>query len=158
MKRPVREKKHRLPHDVYVGEIVAAFTICIQDRNAFFTTEERFHVFEKILLGELRANLCDAVVYLFMPDHCHLLLKGISEKSDLLKVVKMFKQRTGFWFYKEFKDLRWEKGFYDHIVRDDGEIERQVRYILSNPLRANLVDDWKKYKYKGSSLFNLGEW
>jgi hypothetical protein len=33
-----------------------------------------------------------------------------------------------------------------------------LKYILNNPLRAGIVENWKEYKFKGSSIYNLDEW
>ena len=32
-----------------------------------------------------------------------------------------------------------------------------VRYILYNPVRKQLVENWKDYKYKGSQVYDLNE-
>ena len=32
----------------------------------------------------------------------------------------------------------WQNESYDHIVRDDFEYERMVRYVLENPRKAGL--------------------
>jgi REP element-mobilizing transposase RayT len=40
----------------------------------------------------------------------------------------------------------WQHESYDHIVRDDAEFERIVKYVLYNPVKADLVKeqaDWK---------------
>jgi len=48
--------------------------------------------------------------------------------------------------------------FYDHILRKDEDIPKQINYILQNPVRKGLVKNWKDYPYKGSTLYNLNEW
>ncbi len=39
----------------------------------------------------------------------------------------------------------WQKGYYDHAVRRDEDIELVARYIVANPLRAGLVKDIGSY-------------
>ncbi|MGD8812877.1 MAG: hypothetical protein PVI78_00215 [Anaerolineales bacterium] len=34
-----------------------------------------------------------------------------------------------------FSHFAWQRGFYDHIIRDDGDLERIRRYIRNNPLK-----------------------
>ena len=41
----------------------------------------------------------------------------------------------------------WQDESYDHIVRDQAELERIIKYVLYNPVKAGLVDDWKKWKW-----------
>ena len=41
----------------------------------------------------------------------------------------------------------WQDESYDHIVRDQAELERTIKYVLNNPVKAGLVDDWEKWKW-----------
>jgi REP element-mobilizing transposase RayT len=77
-----------------------------------------------------------------MTDHCHILLQGKSEQADTLRAVRNFKQ----------------KSFYDHILRSDEEIDKHMRYYLENPVRKEIIEDWKEYPWKGSMVFDLNEW
>jgi hypothetical protein len=36
----------------------------------------------------------------------------------------------------------WQREYYDHLVRDQSELERAIRYVAANPEKANLKD-WK---------------
>ena len=92
-----------------------------------------------------------------MPDHLHLILEGISEKSDLWKAIVMFKQQTGFWFSKNMEDVKWQKDFYDHIPRKDEDLKKLILYILNNPVRKNIVTRWQDYPFLGSIDYDLEE-
>ena len=50
------------------------------------------------------------------------------------------------------------KDYYDHIIRNDEDINNQIKYILYNPVRASLVENWNEYKFKGSTVYNFEEW
>ena len=52
-------------------------------------------------------------------------------------------------------DYFWQKDFYDHVIKKEESIAKQVRYILNNPVRKGLVDLWDKYPYSGSIGINL---
>jgi putative transposase len=41
----------------------------------------------------------------------------------------------------------WQHENYDHFVRDDAELGRIIRYVLHNPVKAGLADDWKNWKW-----------
>ena len=41
----------------------------------------------------------------------------------------------------------WEVESYDHEVRNSEDFARIVRYVLQNPVKANLVDDWRQFKW-----------
>ena len=154
----IREKHHRLMDDLYRGTQVVSFTACVRNRVPFFTTQDRFTIFEEMLLDELKRFECGCEVYLFMSDHAHLLLRGESEKADVLRAMRSFKQKTGFWLSRNHASVHWQKDFYDHILRTNEAIGRHILYILNNPVRNGLVENWKDYPFKGSTVHKLNEW
>ena len=93
-----------------------------------------------------------------MPDHGHLLIEGKLEESDLWQSIVNFKRKSGYWLTRNHPSEEWQKDFYDHILRKDEDLMKQVRYILGNPVRRGLVEDWKTYPYKGSTLYDFDEW
>lgn len=151
----IREKKHRLPRQCYGGFVCAAFTANIFNRRTPFLSTEVVRRFETILLEELTKYHCSTYAYVFMPDHVHIIIAGESETSSILDCVNMFKQRTGYWFYKNLREIRWQKDYYDHIIRSERDLSNQVRYILLNPVRAGLVKTWTSYPFKGSTKYDL---
>jgi putative transposase len=85
-----------------------------------------------------------------MPDHQHIIVTGTEEKSDVLKSIVRYKQKTGYWLSKNIPEAQWQKGFYDHIIRKHEDLSTQVRYILDNPVRKELVASWRDYPFTGS--------
>jgi len=155
---PYREKKHRLDPVIYTGRIVVSFTQCMQDRKELFINDDIFNKFESFLSAELKAGNCSSLIYLFMPDHAHILLSGNKDDSNIKKCIDSFKKKTGYWLYNNKTEYKWQKDYYDHILRKEEDLEIQVKYILNNPVRAGIVENWKKYKFKGSTVFNLNDW
>jgi len=154
----IKEKKHRLGEEIYIGERPISFTLCIKDRKQYFTNASSFKVFEQILLGELKSFDCFAFIYLFMPDHVHLVLGGNNSSSNVKKCLEMFKQKSGYYLNKNAVYFKWQKDYYDHILRSEENLEIHLKYILTNPVRAGITDYWKKYPFKGSTIYNLNEW
>jgi len=97
---------------------------------------------------------CTVPVYCFMPDHQHLILRGISPESDALKAITLYKQKVGFLFSK-YNKIKWQKDFYDHVLKTKKELINQVKYILNNPVRKGLAVNWQEYPFKGSMGYNL---
>jgi putative transposase len=153
----ISESKHRLPLDYYKGRIRATFTICVKDRRQLFTTKTVVDQFLATPKNIENKYECINWVYLFMPDHLHLIMEGRTDRSDLWKMIVLFKQKTGFWLAQKMPEIQWQKNFYDHIHRTDEDLKKQIRYILENPLRKKLVSDWIIYPFKGSLDFNLFE-
>jgi len=160
MKKPnnIRERKHRLWPELYTGERVIAFTGNVKSRKPLFTSKNIFAEFESMLVKSLTKYDCDAYVYLFMPDHFHFILTGKHSKSNIKKCIDSFKQSSGFWLHKNLPQIKWQKDYYDHILRSDEDLIAQIKYVLNNPVRSELVGYWKIYKFRGSTLYNLDEW
>lgn len=89
-----------------------------------------------------------------MPDHTHVLLEGKDVEADVLDCLSDSKQKSGYWL-GQHTGVRWQKDFFDHILRKDEDIMKQVYYILNNPVRKGIVDSWKEYPYKGSTKYDL---
>jgi putative transposase len=153
----ISESKHRLPVDCYKGRVRATFMLCVKERRQLFITKTLVDRFLAILKNTEEKYECINWVYLFMPDHLHLIIEGKSDRSDLWKMIVSFKQKTGFWLSQNAPEIQWQKDFYDHIHRTEDDLKKQIRYILENPLRKKLVSDWQIYPFKGSLDFNLDE-
>lgn len=105
---------------------------------------------------------CDLVVYVFMPEHAHMLVAGRDHSADTVRAITGFKQKTGYWLSKNRPQFHWQKDYYDHILRtwerEACELKKHVQYILENPVRKEIVSYWKDYPYKGSTVYTLDEW
>jgi REP element-mobilizing transposase RayT len=146
----IKEKKHRLPKSYYKGQISAVFTLCLYGDIRFFANLEITNTFTDILSSVVKKTNCIVPVYCFMPDHQHLIITGTSRNSDIWKTMVLYKQKTGFWMSVNRPNIRWQKDFYDHLLRVDEDITNQVKYILDNPVRKGLVLSWEEYPFKGS--------
>lgn len=153
----IREKKHRLPDVFYEGCCSVAFTACVLFRRRAFVSELMFNEVETRLIESCVQHRCSADVYLFMPDHGHIIITAEAD-GNAASAMKLFKQRTGFWFSQMRMPFRWQKDFFDHVIRGEVEYQRQVKYILNNPVEAGLAVHWREYPYKGSMRWDLSTW
>lgn len=156
------EKKHRLPKEFYRGKISTAFTLCLKkERNVAagfnLRESEMVSVFTEVLTSIITKLNCIVPVYCFMPDHQHLIITGERDDSDIWKAVVSYKQKTGFWMSEYRPGMRWQKDFYDHVIRAPEDVAAQVKYILDNPVRKGLISSWEEYPLKGSIGCKLEE-
>jgi REP element-mobilizing transposase RayT len=152
----VKEKRHRLPREFYKGTISVVFTLCLEKgvtdvASGFSLSEPKIvNCFTEILTPAINKESCIVPVYCFMPDHQHLMITGAQGDSDIWKVIVSYKQKTGFWMSTNKSGMRWQKDFYDHIIRANKDVATQVKYILDNPVRKGLVSSWEEYPFKGA--------
>ncbi len=132
-------KRPRLKSFDYTGTHAYFITILTKNHARYFKDAE--------IAGDKRFKI---LTYCFMPDHLHLLLAGEDDRSNLKKFVSLFKQKSGYWFKKIFKEDLWHISYYDHVLRKEESIEGVARYILDNPVRKGLVSDYKEYPFSWS--------
>jgi len=135
--------------NVYQGEISVSFTLCINDRVQLFNNSSIVHIFENILKSEVERSSCIVPVYCYMPDHQRLIVSGISSEADTIGLIKKYKQKTGYWLIHNQFNARWQKDFFDHIIRKDEGLINVARYIVDNPVRKGLVENWQEFPFKG---------
>jgi hypothetical protein len=80
-------------------------------------------------------------ILLLMPDHLHALAAFPLEK-EMTSVIPLWKG-----FLARMAGVRWQRGFFDHRIRNDKEWEAKAEYIRMNPARAGLIADPKNWPY-----------
>ncbi|HZJ30263.1 MAG TPA: transposase [Vicinamibacterales bacterium] len=97
------------------------------------------------------------VAYCYMPDHLHLLVNGEHPHFDCRAFITRSKQLSGFHYQRVFRRRLWQRYGYEHVVRTEEGVLTVARYILENPLRAQLTFDVRKYPFIGSSVYSVDE-
>jgi REP element-mobilizing transposase RayT len=144
---------HRLPGECYQGQVSVAFTLCISGRKKLFTIDSVVVVFVAFL-KEVAEKHQFRAIYCFMPDHLHFVAMGRSERSNVLSGLEDFKQLTGYWLKHRVTLFRWQKGFHDRILRSN-KFGPAIRYVLDNPVRKQLVREWRDYPFMGAIGMDL---
>jgi len=93
----------------------------------------------------------EAIAWMVLPDHFHMIVDP--EDRDLSGIVRrlklsfatLYRQRQGL-----DRGTIWQRRFWDHIIRDQVDMNRHVDYIHYNPVKHGLVDD--PFKWRHSSL------
>jgi REP element-mobilizing transposase RayT len=104
------------------------------------------HLRNPVIAQQLASTLChfDRKRYLLfgwciMPNHVHVVMK-IFPGHTLPTVIHSWKSFTAKFANQVLgsKGAFWQREYYDHIIRDEAEFERALRYIAQNPEKANL--------------------
>jgi putative transposase len=94
------------------------------------------------------------IAYCFMPDHLHLLVEGETDGSNLITFAHQVKQHTEFSYRRRSRRRLWQRGYYEHAVRNHEATLAVARYILANPVRAGLVLEPRDYPFSGSLILD----
>ena len=102
-------------------------------------------------IGELVANALRLwhgkryrlVAWCVMPNHVHVIFRLLPGHAlpDVVRSWKSFTARSANRILGRTGAF-WQREYYDRLIRKDGELDRAVRYVLSNPERAGLTG-WK---------------
>lgn len=100
------------------------------------------------------------LAYTIMPNHVHMLInslppvvspqhRGTTAPYPLADALKRLKGRSARYANQTLgrSGAFWQHESYDHVVRDVGELERILGYILTNPVNAGLVSHWREWPH-----------
>ena len=100
---------------------------------------------------ETRYELYVAVV---MPDHVHLILIPLIDETrrEVISLVEIMRAIKGASAHLINRQLRrhgavWQEESFDRVLRSSERLDEKMSYILQNPVRKGLVDDWRKYPW-----------
>lgn len=126
----------------------------------------------EIVAREIRAmdtERYSLLAYCIMSNHVHLLLekmlasnarhKELAARYPLTDTLRLLKGRTARKCNLALQRTGqfWQHESYDHFVRDDSELGRIIAYILNNPVKAGLVNEWRDWKFSYVNP-DFGEW
>lgn len=151
---PIR-KKLRLPDYDYSSEGAYFVTICTQNRQCLFSN---------ITDGEIRLNEAGTMIqirwqqlperfnnilldeFTIMPNHLHGIIEiaeaGTRPAPTLGAIIGAFKSITTHDYiagvrqrnWPPFSEKLWQRNYYEHIIRNESELNRTRQYILDNPV------------------------
>lgn len=155
-------KPLRLKEWDYGGAGYYFVTVCTRDKRHLFWDETAFVGADIIRPPEFELTPCGRIVdkaiqdipkhypdvwldkYVVMPNHIHmiLVLKGSGRiisapTKSVSTIVGQMKRISS----KTVGEAIWQKGFYDHIIRDEADYLRIWEYIDTNPVK------WREDEY-----------
>ena len=140
-------RPRRLHSFSYIGRYSYFVTFCTKDRRKVFETDERVDCVLEEILRTCSEQQFAIPAGVFMPDHVHLLVRGLDERSEFKRCMKIARQRSAHAFRRVFGEHLWQEGFFDHIVCDADDERQVIDYIVSNPERAGLCATISAYPH-----------
>ena len=164
-----RRKQLRLKNYDYTQEGAYYVTGCTQNRECLFGNvrdgKMELNEYGKIVkqewykTGEIRKNI-ELDEFIVMPNHiygiiiiagtCNVPQRNRNEKfgssvsNSIPTIIKLFKSTTT----KQINQRRnttkksiWQRGFYEHVIRNEEDLNRIRQYVIYNPMK------WEEDKY-----------
>jgi putative transposase len=149
-----RRKRNRLDRRRYLGRQWYFVTVCVEGRKPMLAKDAVTDLLLKILGEKCAKHSFNVYAYCFMPDHVHLECVGMSPDSDLIALIRDWKGVAQRELRRQEIHHFWQKGFYDHILREGDDANQVAWYIFNNPVRKELVADPHNWPYSGSWMFD----
>ncbi|MCW8806584.1 MAG: transposase [Rhodanobacter sp.] len=137
----LRKGRVSLPGQVYLLTTVTA------DRTPYFLDPRLARATCRLMMEPRTWGDAQALCWVLMPDHWHDLIE-LGERDDLSLVMNRFKSLASKQHVQGMRNpITWARGFHDHALRHDGNIRAAADYIITNPVRAGLVEHVNDYSY-----------
>ena len=89
--------------------------------------------------------------WVVLPDHMHMLVRH--NGRDISDFVKRFKLSFSL-SYQHRQQLTggrlWQYRFWDHVIRDQADMNRHIDYIHHNPVRHGMCDNPFEWRYSSA--------
>jgi putative transposase len=135
------------------------FTLATFDRRRILSHRKSRRILAKAVTEVRREYPFSLDAWVVMPDHLHAiwtLPPGDANYGKRIGLIKAyFSKAAKTWFHEESlmtasrrsrrETTIWQRRFWEHTIRDDGDLEKHFDYIHYNPVKHGLVRrvvDW----------------
>jgi|WetSurMetagenome_2_1015567.scaffolds.fasta_scaffold33664_3 putative transposase len=166
-----KRKRNRLKEYDYSNAGYYFVTICVNDRNDYFGKIEgtkcvlnEFGKLAKQILENIPVKYPYVSIdyYVIMPNHIHVIIiidpsenvsvvtsRDLSPLNRLKPKIKSLSEIIGAFktmsskalHEKGLKEFKWQRSFYDRIIRNEKELYQIRKYIEQNPLSLEIEKD-----------------
>jgi putative transposase len=136
---------------LYVPGAVYFFTVNLHDRRSKLLTEN-IGAFRASWSDIARTHRFETIAVAVLPEHTHFIWRLPENDQDFSTRIRLLK--TGFTrrLGAESKAMGrkgerniWQRRFWEHLIRDDKDLEAHIAYVHGNPVKHGHVtdaDDW----------------
>lgn len=141
------------------------FTVVTHRRRKLFYEINNRVILKKVIMEVQSTYPFNINAWVLLPEHLHCIWTLPEGDVDFSKRWGLIKTK----FSKELNGQRtppvWQNRFWEHLIRDDRDLETHLDYIHYNPVKHGLVEspkDWpsstfQRYVEEGLYPINWGE-
>jgi REP element-mobilizing transposase RayT len=103
----------------------------------------------KEVIEKYENELYKVICYCIMPNHVHIVFTILDTRKTLSDIMKLIKGSSAISINKLLNrnGNLWQAESFDRLIREEKEMYNIVKYVLLNPVKANLVSEWKNWEY-----------
>ena len=140
----------------YLPNAIIFITSVTRDRTPYLKSERDCSIFLETIKNVQQFHQFLILAYAIMPDHFHWLMRVDDQNDNFSKIIHSVKCNFTF-NYKRTHNISksdslsiWQNRFWDHVIRDEQDLNRHFDYIHWNPVKHGMVlrpEDWKRSSY-----------
>jgi|GEM_PF-23526 diaminopimelate epimerase len=88
------------------------------------------------------------ICYTIMSNHVHLIF--YKAEKQVFKILGSLKRHTS----RQINILNnttgvkvWQKESYDNLIKNRNDLANKIKYVINNPVKAGLTDNWENWKF-----------
>ena len=132
----------------YIPDSIVFITQVVEGRASLFAKPANMVLLREVLRGAKERHPFTMLAYVFLPDHFHILIRpeeGLTHSQVMQSAKSYFTYR-----FKREQNINgslqlWQRRYWDHVIRDERDLENHLHYIHYNPVRHGLVtrpEEW----------------
>ena len=138
----------------YVPNAIVFITEVTHKRTPYLESAEDVELFWNTMRSVQEVHPFHLLAYVILPDHFHWLMQVEDEDGNFSKVLHSIKRNYTLNF-KKANNIRtsfsvWQKRFWDHVIRDERDLNNHFDYIHWNPVKHGYLqrpEDWAQSTY-----------
>ncbi len=140
--KALRKGRVSIPNQIYL------ITVCCKNKEKLFLDHHAAQILSSLLHRVLQKQNSKILAWVVMPDHMHLALQ-LAEDETLAKTMNRINSCSAIAVNRALSRHSpvWQGAYHDHALRDDDQLLTAIRYLISNPIRAGLVQNLGDYPY-----------
>lgn len=126
-------------------------------KQTVFRDQLDYQEYLRLLMKYKKENKFKIYCFCLMPNHVHIIIE-VHLKETLNKIMRGLNLSYTLYFNSKYKTVGhlWQDRFKSKIISKDAYLIECIKYIESNPIRANIVNaledyPWGSFNFKNTS-------
>ena len=150
---------------IYIPGGTFFFTLVTYKRRKIFASNQAIDLLDLAISKVMAYHPFSIDAFCILPDHIHFIWTMNENDCDYSLRIGQFKRYFSrmYWdkfaVYSDVSDSRikrgetaiWQRRFWEHTIRDHGDLSRHIEYIHYNPVKHGLVEsarDWIQSSFR----------
>ena len=148
----LRKYRVSLSNQIYL------ITVCCNNREKPFLDCHAAQALSLTLHNVLKDKQSKILAWVVMPDHMHLALQLAGEET-LARTMNRINSCSAIAVNRVLNRHAqvWQGAYHDHALRDEEQLHAAIKYLISNPIRAGMVEKLGDYPYWNIAIAEPGE-